>query len=565
MRYINTLLTLTLLALLTACGGGGGDPGTTPGGGGQAPGRSVADFALYLDKSSLSNAGTETAKLTVVAVDVNNNVVANAPVAVNTTANTIFVPDSNATDTAGKFTGTLRSGPDKSDRQVAITVSVNGISKQTALEIKGSRLELSFSPALPAPGAAASATVRVVDAVSSPISGASIVLSGDIPGLAGKTATTNANGQATFSFTAPNRAGSYVVRVAASGVTNESSVQVGSEAAIPPVTIPNGAAPSLAASPNVVAPNTPGSPTNQSQLRFLLLDAQNNPVPNVRVRFEIASTGLGSVDSLVSTGSSTVYTNASGVATAAFIPGQTGSPTNGVIVRACYQGTDFASTSTCSQHVQVLLTIASQALAVSIGNDNLLEPGAGGTYIKQFVITVADSAGRAVANAPVDISLDITHYGKGHFEQSMTFSLDTADIHRPIPDATSIPDVLGRRVSCINEDRNRNGFVDAGENINGSTDSFGQATLEPRRSDIVLSYVDSSVRTTNEAGILLVQVEYSQRLATWLTYRLRATTNVAGSQGTAERAFVTTFIAGDLPNGSFRVEPYGYGSCSSSF
>ena len=105
--------------------------------------------------------------------------------------------------------------------------------------------------------------------------------------------------------------------------------------------------------------------------------------------------------------------------------------------------------------------------------------------------------------------------------------------------------------------------MDLGENVNNSVDSFGQPTLEPRRSDIILSYVDPNVRTTNSSGVLLIQVEYSQRFATWLAYRIRATTSVAGSQGSAERAFVTTFIDSDLANGSFHTAPYGIGACNS--
>ena len=66
-----------------------------------------------------------------------------------------------------------------------------------------------------------------------------------------------------------------------------------------------------------------------------------------------------------------------------------------------------------SKYVTVNLTTVGQALAVSVGDDNLLAKGTGGTYIKKFVVTVADSAGRAVVNAPVAISVDLTHYGKG--------------------------------------------------------------------------------------------------------------------------------------------------------
>jgi hypothetical protein len=137
------------------------------------------------------------------------------------------------------------------------------------------------------------------------------------------------------------------------------------------------------------------------------------------------------------------------------------------------------------------------------------------------------------------------------------------DLTAAYPSDTTVPSVAGARVWCANEDTNRNGSVDPGENINGSVDSNGQPTLEPRKSDLLISYDDPAVTTTNASGILMIKVEYSQRFATWLAYRVRATANVAGSQGMAERNFVTQFIKGDEENGSFLMPPYGSDSCRS--
>lgn len=534
-----------------------------PSGVSDQPTSKVANFVMLLDRSSLANAGTSTAALTVVAVDANNNVVAGAAVNVSTNANSIFTPSGTVTNSSGQFTGQISAGSDKSDRTIVITTTINGIVKQTSLQVAGSQISITATPSIFSPGGAATITARLTDSASQPQVGKVLSFTGDFTAVAGRQATTDSNGTAVIGFTAPAVAGSYLVGVSGSGVTNQVSVQVGSSATIPVAVIPAGAQGSLAAVPNVVSPNAAGSTTNQSQLRFLFLDSQNKPIPNVRVRFDITSTGLGSFDSVISSGASTVYTNSSGVATAAFIPGATGSPTDGVVVRACYQSTDFTSVVQCVNSVSAHLTIAAQALAVSIGDDNILTSGPG-TYIKKFVVTVADAAGRAVADAPVDISLDITHYGKGLFAQTITFPLDLASANTYVPDATTTPAAYMNRVSCINEDFNRNGFVDPGENVNGSIDSFGQPTLEPRRSDMVVSYASPSVKTTNASGVLLIQVEYSQRFGTWLAYRVRATTTVAGSQGSAERAFITDVAISDLGNGSFLTPPYGTGACNAA-
>src|SRR4051812_7966616 len=117
MQFMRLLCGLLLAALMTACGGGGGSAGsaTTAGGTGTGTGTgstpggtpvtlSVSDFALFTDKSTIPNSGVETAKLTVIAVDANRNVVSGATVAVSTDKNSFFVPGSTSTDTAGAFT-----------------------------------------------------------------------------------------------------------------------------------------------------------------------------------------------------------------------------------------------------------------------------------------------------------------------------------------------------------------------------------------------------------------------------------------------------------------------------
>jgi hypothetical protein len=210
------------------------------------------------------------------------------------------------------------------------------------------------------------------------------------------------------------------------------------------------------------------------------------------------------------------------------------------------------------------MTVAQQGLAISIGDDNKLQ-NVNGVYIKQFVVTVADSAGRAVAGAPVDISVDLPYFGKGTYNQALTFPR----MIQPIGSATDIPDsgtspaTFGSRVSCKNEDADRNGIVDAGDTPT-TEDGFGQWVLLPPKSDLLIAYVNPSVTKTDANGQLLIQVMYSMRFATWLEYHIRASTSVAGSQGTAERAFVTTFIEGDDKNGSFLVPPYGTGACNAA-
>jgi len=573
-QYLRILCALLFAALMTACGGGGGSAGATIGGGsgsGSTTTTTVADFALFTDKTTISNSGTEEALLTVVAVDSNRNVVSGAKVTVSTDQNSVFVPASTTTDSSGRYTGSLGFGGDKSDRDVTLSVTINGITKSISVRIAGSKLTLQAVPASPSPGQAVTLSATLVDAAGIPIPGVTVTLGGTVAALQNQTAVTGLTGVATKTFTAPTTSAIYTISASANGVNAaDFQLQVFSSA-VPAAVIPSGAVPSLSASPNVLAVNSAGSTTNKSTLRFLFLDGSNQPIQNVRVRFVDTTTGLAAVGATISSGSSTLFTDVSGSVSAFYVAGQNSSPTNGVAVKACYSSSDFASSTDCPASVSASLTVAGQALAVSIGDDNLLAKGSG-TYIKQFAVTVADSAGRAVANAPVDISVDLTHYGKGSFDYrymsggTAVFALSVvpAGLLDAYPSESTVPSVTEGRVWCANEDTNRNGNVDSGENRNSSVDSNGQPTLEPRKSDLIVSYNSPTVTTTNESGILVIKVEYSQRFATWLAYKVRVTANVSGSQGMAERLFVTNFVEGDDANGSFLEPPYGFGACNAA-
>nr|WP_315238759.1 hypothetical protein [uncultured Albidiferax sp.] len=588
-----------LLALVVAACGGGGNPGgatatpTTP-----TVVTAVADFYIYTDKTSVNNSGTDKAQLTVVAVNSTNNIVVGATVAVATDKNSVFTPSGTTavTDATGTYTGSVSIGADKSDRDVTISVTVNGIVKQTVIRIIGSKLTLQASNSNPAPGATVTLTATLLDYANLPIAGGSVTLSGSVSALQGQVLTTGTNGTVTKTFVAPATAGTYTIGASGSGVlAADYSIQVfTSSSAIPAAIIPAGALPSLSASPNVLSVNSAGSIANKSNLRFLFLDAVNSPIPNVRVRFDDVTTGLPKVGASISSGASTLYTDTSGTVSAQYIPGQNSSPTNGVTIKGCYSAVDFVSATDCPNVVSVSLTVAGQALSVSIGSDNLLEKGTG-TYIKTFTVTVADSAGRAVPNAPVDISVDLTHFGKGDYAYTYGtgatavtgYFFESGIVKTPsistVPSALSGPSAYypiatganpyvyqipganqSGRVWCANEDANRNGNVDSGDNVNGSVDLNLQATLEPRKSDLLVRYADPAVTTTNASGILLIKVEYSQQFATWLAYRVRVTANVSGSQGLAERLFLTSFIVGDDENGSFLTGPYGRQACNNA-
>ncbi|MBC7470121.1 MAG: hypothetical protein H7322_12415, partial [Ramlibacter sp.] len=141
-RYLKLWTAFLFTVMLSACGGGGGSAGTTAAGGGGTPvtpgsaaTAQVVDIDVYTDKSSISNVGTDKVNVTVVAVNANRNAVAGATVVVSADNNSVFTPISTATEAAGTYSGTLTIGSDRSLRNIIVTATVNGITKQTTVKV----------------------------------------------------------------------------------------------------------------------------------------------------------------------------------------------------------------------------------------------------------------------------------------------------------------------------------------------------------------------------------------------------------------------------------------------
>jgi hypothetical protein len=243
-----------------------------------------------------------------------------------------------------------------------------------------------------------------------------------------------------------------------------------------------------------------------------------------------------------------------------------------------------------------------------------MEKGNGGlTYIKDFDIAVADSAGYAVDGAVLSVSVDIRQYRKAPaFDAPGVWCLNE-DLNRNgfldagvdrntngvldkgeqdlngngVLDAGE--DLNGNGVLDIGEDLNKNGVLDNGEqdlnrtgildtneDLNGNNvldanedlnrngvldlpefeDLNGNGKLEPRKADVVVYFPGSN--KTDASGRAQIRVEWAQNFATWLRYVVKVTTSVAGSEGMVEKAFVTQYIKEDEEDGSFRIPQYGY-------
>lgn len=287
---------------------------------------------------------------------------------------------------------------------------------------------------------------------------------------------------------------SLTARHESTGVTVQSNVEF-----VAPLT--SLATLTLQADPAVIGANTPGSTAQRSTLRAVVRDgtAENNLVKNAQVSFTIqndASNGsLGSP--------SLVTTDSDGMASVSYIAGQATTGVDGVVVKAQLQGAS-------SRSATVNLTVTKKALFISAGSGNALDGTDSSTYRKVYTVFVTDAAGNPVPDVIITAAAWPTHYIKGYLQYS------TASLFW-----LAVPSV-----ECANEDRNRNGMLDAGEDdmsINGN----GNGHLDP---GIPLNL--STGGKTDSNGTTTVTLTYPRDRANWLNVELTIRGNSSGTEAT---------------------------------
>lgn len=470
------------------------------------PTTEASDITVTLDKYTASNSGSDTVVATVTAVDVNRNVLAGVPVSFSVNNNATLAVVNSTTDTSGQAVANVKIGSDKSNRLVTVTATSNTLQRTASFQVAGAKLVASAVPSTPTASSTGNTVqYRLSDANDNAIGNQAITVTA--PGLVAINGTTDANGAYTYTYTAPATPGAFNITAIAGGVTTVTTVTVPSASTtIPPVTTTVSSA-SVSANPTVVAVNTTGSTANRSEVRALFLAANNAPIKNIRVRFDMNGDS-NSVGGTISSGSALVYSDNSGYATTSYYPATRSSPTDGVTIRACWDYADFAA-SACPNTATATLTVVSDPLSISIGTDSTLAEGSAKlTYIKRFVLLVVDASGAPKADVQITPSIDLTYYRKGSYTVSgsswvPSYFLDVATTRTP------------GQVVCLNEDDNRNGALDAGEDRNGN------GKLEPRKSDVAISVTSSSSRT-DASGQVVIQIEYPKSIATWIDYTITA-------------------------------------------
>jgi hypothetical protein len=532
------LTTMAAAALVTACGGGDENAGTPPFGNGADPACSAAsatcataaNLTLVLDTASVQNTGAKVT-VTATATTASGQALAGIPVSFSVDNGATFTQSSAATAADGTSVATVAIGADPSNRLITISATSGSLVATGTFAVSGSVLTATGSAVVVPSSADNQVIFRLTNANGAGIANQPITVVAGVLGTT--TATTDVNGNYTYTYTAP-AAGSIDIVGSAGGVSKTLTVLVGAgPGGIPPAVGPINSA-SVSANPSVVSTNS-ASTNNRAEIRALFVGPGNAAISGVRVRFDLNG-DLNNIGGTFSTGSSIIYSDTSGTASTAYIPGAKASPTNGVTIRACYDVIDFAATA-CPNQATATITVVSDPLSVTIGSNDKVVIGPNDlTYIRKFVVLVVDASGKAKANVDVIPSIDLDLYWKGFYVRG-----------------ASAWGQLTTNAPCVNEDINRNGVLEAVEDLNHS------AAIEPRKSDVAVSILGTG--KTDASGTATVQIEYPQNVATWARVKiLVSATGVSGTEGRATwtetlSAPASAFTQTSAP--AFIVSPYG--------
>lgn len=508
MNVLKRLLLLAAVSVgLTACGGGGGDAGTPvlgpdPGSGGAT---SVTSLLMTAPATQMPNTTSSSTAVTITALNEARNTVPAAEVSVSADSDAVVTVTSDKTDASGKLVATVSLGSNRSNRVITVKATSGSVQQTLQLQVIGAKVTSVLDPAVVAPSGPGKVQYRVLDQVGNALVGQEITVSA--PGATPATATgiTGANGEYTFSYTAPAATGHLTISAMSGGDADEATVSIQQASTVPDVQEAIIGA-SVSANPSVVAVNTPNSESNRTEIRALFVGANNKPIPFVRVRFDLNG-DANNIGGKFTT-NQTLYSDANGVVTTAYVPADRASPTNGVTIRACYSATDdVQALSACNTFASTKLTVTNEPLGVSIGTDEfVVERDL--LYVKRFLVSVVDSAGVAKPDVTLSVSVDLPSYGKGFY-------------------SVGIGSKWGRTLTtvCANEDVNRNGVLEVGEDLDSDL------RLDPGKSDVSITLLNAKTRAD---GTAILEVQYAKNFGSWVEAWITvAASGVSGSEGRA--------------------------------
>ena len=590
MRKLSYFTTLFAMLFVAACGGSGegfvGSGGGT--GGGTGGNIDVSAVSVLASSPSLPSDPGQSLDITVVVRDLNNVAVGGVTVIMSSDSGILTVIDP-ISDANGVVRAQINAGGDPSNRTITINADANGVVGSVAIDVLGTTLSLSGATSL-AQFDFSPYTVVLTDAGGNGISGQVVdISSASGNSLAATSLTTDVGGQAqvvleatapgpdtltatalgisvtqdltvsddSFSLTAPLSGDELLLNTPATveltwsiagvpqvGQTISFSATRGTLSTFTAVTDGAGVASVTISSNNagaavITATNSSGTttgvqiefvadvpdnisvqaspftigPGEQSAITAIVRDAANNLVKNEVVVFVLDDVTGGQLSV------AQAVTDSQGRAATFYTASSTTSANNGVLVTASVQ-------SNIAINDSVTLTVAQRELFISIGTGNsIFEPNTA-QYRVEFVVQVTDSQGNGVAGVDVQVGILSDVYYKGFWTYDQL--------------ASAWVQIL-RAGPCADEDVNRNGVLDFGEdfNLSGRIEAGNIAAAVPQTGS------NGSFATDN-GGFGIVDVFYAQDHARWVGVTIEATTSVQGTEFAKSSSFILPINGDDV-------------------
>ena len=592
MRRFLSVVFVFMTAVVASCGGSDNTlVNTTPPPTGGVPPVDVSSLSVLTSSPNIPSDGALPATITALVRDANNNVVEGVPVLFGADSGGLAVTEP-MTNPSGFATAELSTAGDPANRTISVTAEAGGLVGTVAVDVVGTQLVIS-GPSSLVQNDMATYTIVLSNAAGDGIPSQTVdVSSANGNTLAAATLTTDAAGQAqvevtasaagddtltatalgidttlalnvsndSFSFVVPDQDTEIVlndlqtvtvtwqvagvpqpneaisfsttrgVLTALTDNTNalgEATVAISSANAGPAVvtaTTPDGTATLLSlefvatvadtievqADPFTIAPN------EQSAITAIVRDPLNNLVKNKTIVFVLddVTGGVLSVASAV--------TDSQGRAQTFYTASNSTSASEGVVVTATVQDTPAVFDSAA-------LTVAQREVFISMGTGNeIFEPNSA-QYRKEFLVIVTDADGNGVEGVNVQLSILSDFYRKGFWALPLTGGW-IQQITTPIE-------------NCPDEDINRNGVLDMGEDLNNSglIEAGNVAT-------VTVQAGGGGTLITDANGLGLVDVIYAQDFAQWVFVALQARTDVQGTEFTETNRFWLDIAANDVNN-----------------
>lgn len=185
------------------------------------------------------------------------------------------------------------------------------------------------------------------------------------------------------------------------------------------------------------------------------------------------------------------------------------------------------------------------AISIQFGTGNDVVSYSTSLYKKDYAILVSDSAGNPIQGATITVSVWPMVYRKGTYRwEQLGAGIDEGIwiLNTPV-------------FNCPNEDANRNGTLEASEDVNSN-----------RMLDPGVPITVNNSGTTDSAGIANISLIYPKDRSNWTDVELTIRGTVAGSESVSRNVFSLPALSEDFTKRRVTPpgfpSPYGTGDCN---